>query len=102
MTLDEFKRLADAGDSPAEGMCALLKALWLDAQGDWDGAHRLAQESPGVDGSWVHAYLHRKEGDAGNALYWYERAGRGYCGGSLQEEWGQIARSLLGEASHGR
>ena len=53
-----------------------LAALWHDAHGDWARAHELSQEDEGSNGSWVHAYLHRKEGDAANARYWYTRAGR--------------------------
>ena len=53
--------------------------MWLDAHGDWDGAHEAAQADEGGDGDWAHAYLHRKEGDAGNAAYWYRRAGKPVC-----------------------
>ena len=55
---------------------ALVRALWHDATGDWDGAHRVAQDVETPEGAWVHAYLHRKEGDIGNAGYWYRRAGK--------------------------
>ena len=64
-----------------------LHALWLDAKGDWDGAHDAAQADEGGAGDWVHAYLHRKEGDAGNAAYWYRRARKPVCRTSLEEEW---------------
>ena len=72
-----------------------LRALWLDAQGDWDGAHDAAQVDEGGAGDWVHAYLHRKEGDAGNAAYWYRRARKPVCRTSLDEEWAAIASALL-------
>ena len=52
----------------------ILAALWHDGKGDWHKAHELAQDVPDPDGAWVHAFLHRKEGDAGNAAYWYCRA----------------------------
>ena len=76
-------------------MSPALRALWLDARGDWDGAHEAAQADEGGDGDWVHAYLHRKEGDAGNAAYWYRRAGKPVCRTSLDEEWEAIASALL-------
>lgn len=82
--------------SPAPEWGGALRALWLDARGDWEGAHAAAQAAGSRDGDWVHAYLHRKEGDEGNAGYWYARAGRPHCTASLTAEWEQIARSLLG------
>jgi hypothetical protein len=75
---------------------ALVRALWHDATGDWDGAHRVAQDDESADGAWVHAYLHRKEGDIGNAGYWYRRAGKPVASGSLADEWRAIATALLG------
>lgn len=95
MTLDEFKSsLGDA--SPDPQLSTLLQAMWWDGKGDWDQAHNIAQEVGSRDGSWVHAYLHRKEGDIGNASYWYLRAHRPVCAGSLEEEWEQIVGELLG------
>ena len=96
MTLDDFKALEDAS---AQGNA--LQALWADRQGDWDLAHTLAQEANNRDGDWVHAYLHRKEGDIGNAGYWYARAGRPAVDAefSLTAEWDAIATELLGRAS---
>jgi hypothetical protein len=73
----------------------LLVALWHDARGDWDAAHRVAQDVDDEDGAWVHAYLHRKEGDDGNAAYWYRRAGRSPARGTLHEEWVTIVEALL-------
>ncbi len=89
-------RASLAGPSPPPRLGPALQALWRDAKGDWDGAHRLAQEDEGPSGCWVHAYLHRKEGDAGNAAYWYRRAGRPLCRGPLEAEWQAIAAALLG------
>lgn len=86
-----------AGAAPPAGLDRALLALWHDARGDWDTAHALAQEAGGIDGAWVHAYLHRKEGDAANAGYWYRRAGRPPAAGDLRAEWEMIARALLGE-----
>lgn len=94
MTLGEFlARLSDA--APPSGVHPLLAALWHDAKGDWDAAHRLAQDEDDRSGAWVHAYLHRKEGDEANAGYWYRRAGRPHCRLSLDDEWREIAEALL-------
>lgn len=97
MTLDEF--LAGlAKDDPPERLSVPLRALWIEAQGDWDRAHRLVQDDPSREAAWVHAYLHRKEGDLGNARYWYSRAGRAPASGSLEVEWRDIAEALLASA----
>ena len=94
MTTEEFRRSLTA-EAPPPGLTPALEALWQDARGDFDRAHHLAQSDEGGDGDWVHAYLHRREGDAGNAAYWYRRAGRTVCNLSLEAEWEQIAASLL-------
>lgn len=70
MTLDEFHQSLTATEPPA-GLTHALAGLWRDGKGDWKRAHESAQQDEGKDGSWVHAYLHRKEGDQGNAVYWY-------------------------------
>lgn len=75
----------------------LLRALELDKAGDWDGAHRIAQDIHTADGSWVHAYLHRKEGDLGNAAYWYSRAGKPVAEDSLGEEWERLRAAFGGD-----
>jgi len=84
--------------APPERWPGPVRALWHDARGDWDAAHVCAQEDESRDGSWVHAYLHRKEGDIGNAGYWYARAGRPVPkrGVTLEAEWEAIARALTG------
>jgi hypothetical protein len=92
MTLDEFRRTQD----PA-ALTGPLLALWHDMRGDWDEAHRIAQDVDDDRGAWVHAYLHRKEGDLSNASYWYRRARRAVAAGSLQEEWQSIVTALLSE-----
>jgi hypothetical protein len=93
MTLEEFKRtLSDPKPPDVE---PALVALWHDALGDWEKAHNIAQDVDDEDGSWVHAYLHRKEGDLGNAGYWYRRASRPVASGSLNGEWNAIAEALL-------
>jgi len=94
MTLDELKATLGSPSPPA-GLPVTLLALWHDARGDWEAAHRVAQDIDGPDGAWIHAYLHRKEGDPGNAGYWYRRAGRAPASGSLDDEWTVIAEALL-------
>ncbi|MCA3266744.1 MAG: hypothetical protein ING19_11825 [Azospirillum sp.] len=95
MTLAEFRAtLADA--TPPRGVARPLEALWHAARGQWDAAHKLAQMDEGeADHDWVHAYLHRVEGDPGNARYWYARAKKPAATGSLDEEWARIAEALL-------
>jgi hypothetical protein len=96
MTFFELEAAVVArGQLPAD-TSPLVRALWYDATGDWDGAHNLAQGVETKDGAWVHAYLHRKEGDIDNARYWYRRAGRPAESGALEDEWRTIARALLG------
>ncbi|PPR60155.1 MAG: hypothetical protein CFH10_01644 [Alphaproteobacteria bacterium MarineAlpha4_Bin2] len=84
-----------ADDQPPEKVSLALQALWHAAKGDWETAHDTAQEDKSVSGSWVHAYLHRVEGDLSNAGFWYNRAGRPEASNSLQEEWQEIAAALL-------
>lgn len=92
--IEEFLKLKDEGSVP-EDIPLLLQALLLDASGDWDSAHRIAQNDYSRDGSLVHAYLHRVEGDLGNASYWYRCAGKSLPDMSLEEEWEYIAMELL-------
>ena len=82
-------------EAPPEGLSLALRALWWDAKGDWDKAHECAQAQEDEAGAWVHAYLHRKEGDASNAGYWYRHGGKAAATVSLAEEWEAIARVLL-------
>jgi hypothetical protein len=94
MTIDAFRGSLMNADPPAE-ISPLLQALWYDAKNDWQRAHNIAQDIDTDDGSWIHAYLHRKEGDHGNAAYWYRRAGRPVPRMDLEEEWQRIATELL-------
>ena len=94
MTVNEFRATLEAGAPPA-GLSSLLLALWHDARGDRKRAHELAQDVDDCDGAWIHAYLHRKEGDTGNAGYWYRRAGRPAATDALEAEWERIVGSLL-------
>ncbi len=98
MTLSDLKASLAAAAPPA-GLSAVLVALWHDAKGDWNTAHQVAQDVDDKNGAWVHAYLHRKEGDDGNAAYWYRRAGRPVARVTLNAEWELIAAALLAESS---
>jgi hypothetical protein len=80
---------------PADGLKPPLVALWWAAKGDWDAAHGIVQNEDTRDAAWVHAYLHRVEGDLGNAGYWYRRAGRPVAEDTLDAEWELIASALL-------
>jgi len=88
-------RASLATDQPPPGLTPALLALWWDANGQWERAHDLAQRDGGGAGDWVHAYLHRKEGDFGNAGYWYRRARKPVAAGSPEYEWEAIAAALL-------
>ncbi len=94
MDLAAFRASLSDQTPPAEASTA-LRALWWDAKGDWDAAHDCAQADGGADGALVHAYLHRKEDDQGNAGYWYRRAGRAPHRGTIDEEWQVLAAELL-------
>jgi hypothetical protein len=96
MTFNEFKKSLQEANPP-DGINELLKALWYDGRGDWESAHNIAQDIHTNEGSLIHAYLHRKEGDSGNASYWYNRAGRSLPKFSLDKEWENIVKELLGE-----
>lgn len=75
----------------------LLEAMWHDAKGNWHKAHDIAQEIHSPEGSWVHAYLHRKEGDHTNAQYWYRKARYKMPSFSLNQEWEEIVKVLIEE-----
>jgi hypothetical protein len=97
MNLESFRASLDQPAPPA-GLSPLLTALWHAARDEWDAAHRIAQDDDSAEGAWVHAHLHRVEGDESNAGYWYRRAGRTHCQDSLEAEWAEIARALLSPA----
>jgi hypothetical protein len=98
VNMAEFKA-SFSGAAPAPQFGAPLAALWWAAKGGWDAAHRLVQDEPSADSAWVHAYLHRVEGDPANAGYWYRQAGKPVAAGSLETEWERIASVLLGSAA---
>ena len=94
MDVTSFRQSVATATPPA-GLSQAVEALWWDAKGDWNKAHECAQAQDDKVGAWVHAYLHRKQGDGGNAAYWYRRAGKPVCRTSLEEEWRAIAEALL-------
>jgi hypothetical protein len=94
MKPEEF-RASLSQEEPPSGLPVTLVALWWDAKGDWVRAHALVDELETPEGMAVHAYLHRKEGEAGNADYWYERAGRRFHRAKLEEEWEALVEGLL-------
>ena len=98
MNLQDFENTLKQSKPPAE-LSPLLKALWFDAQGDWEYAHELAQDVNTTGGSWIHAYLHRKEGDRSNAQYWYHRAGKKMPAVSLEQEWKELVTAFLTDSS---
>jgi hypothetical protein len=94
MTFDDFTKSLDA-QKPQPGLSEYLEALWFDAKGDWERAHTLVQDINTSDAAWVHAYLHRKEGDNSNAGYWYRRAGKPVFTGTLDQEWEALVNVFL-------
>ncbi len=88
-----------SGAAPAPHLDAPLAALWWAAKGNWGEAHKIVQDEETADSAWVHAYLHRVEGDPGNAGYWYRRAHKPVATGSVETEWEQMVSALLGSGS---
>ena len=95
MTFDQFNQ--SLNDNVPGKLSVYLEALWYDGKDNWDKAHELIQDLTDNNAAWIHAYLHRKEGDIWNADYWYRKAGRKRPDLSLSEEWQQIASILLAE-----
>ena len=91
MTLNEFIQLEQC---PYE-LPKALQALWHEFKGDWNRAHEIVQNASDAESAWVHAYLHRKEGDLSNARYWYRRSSQPEFKADLNQEWEQITRELL-------
>ena len=94
MTIEDFKATL-RNEAESEGLSPALRAMWEAARGKWDAAHQIAQDIDDKTGAWIHAYLHRKEGDLANAGYWYRRAGQPIASDSLDEEWTRIVTALL-------
>ena len=101
MDLAGFERtLADP--APPDGLDPALRALWHQGAGDWTTGHDLINDLGEPDAMWVHAHLHRVEGDLGNAGYWYRRASKPVGAGELDAEWRAIAKALLAQAGSSR
>ena len=101
MNLKSF--MESLGDNaPPAGLSPYLLSLWYDAKGDWTKAHDIIQDEENKNGSWIHAYLHRKEGDIWNADYWYRRAGKTRPSHSLDDEWKEIANDILSNSKISR
>jgi hypothetical protein len=100
MAMKRYQEFCDSVDlpSPPPELGPLLEALWWDRKGDWNKAHEIAQSIPSAEGSLVHAYLHRVEGDLWNARYWYSRAGAPEYTGTLESEWQHRVEQFLKEA----
>ena len=94
MSTADFKASLSAG-APAQALSPPLAALWWAAKGDWDAAHKIVQDENTSDAAWVHAYLHRVEGELSNAGYWYRRAGQPVAKDELDAEWERIVSALL-------
>ncbi len=99
MTLEEFKQLIEQGRKCPESLPKALQALWYDKKGEWNTAHEIVQNANDADSAWVHAYLHRKEGDLSNARYWYRRSSQPEPTVGLNQEWEQITSSLLSKVN---
>ncbi len=94
MKLEDYLSSLEQSNAPVD--CSpYLTALWHDRRGDWARAHEIVQDIADNSAAWVHAYLHRKEGDLSNAKYWYGQAGRRVHSGSLEEEWTEIVEALI-------
>ncbi len=97
MNLAAFRATLE-DDAPPAGLAVAVAALWWAGKGDWDRAHALVMDEGTPEAAWVHAYLHRREGDLGNARYWYRQAGRHEAHGPLEGEWEAIVAALLPQA----
>jgi hypothetical protein len=99
VTITEFEASLANGEPPPR-LPPLLVALWHERRGNWNRAHDITQDIDDGDAAWVHAYLHRREGDLPNASYWYRQASRPVERGPLEDEWRTIAAALLRSSRH--
>lgn len=93
MTIEQFK--SGLGKSIPPGLSVHLESLWYDGNGDWEKSHTIIQDVEDKNAAWIHAYLHRKEGDIWNADYWYRRAGKTRPVISLEKEWEELVKAFL-------
>jgi len=94
MTFSSFKESLSSNEPP-QNTSVYLRALWYDAKGDWNEAHKLIQDINDKNAAWIHAYLHRKEGDINNARYWYHNANKKLSSLTLAQEWEEIVVALI-------
>jgi hypothetical protein len=94
MNFETYRASLKSAAPPAESN-VYLQSLWHDAKGDWETSHTIIQDVNDKTAAWIHAYLHRKEGDVFNANYWYNKAGRRMPGYTLEKEWEEIVKELL-------
>ena len=94
MQFEEFTQSMNAGNAPAN-LDVYAQSMWYDKNNNWQRAHELIQHVPSAKAYWIHAYLHRKEGDTGNAAYWYHKAGKPMPRYTLEQEWEEIVRAIL-------
>ncbi|MFI5187659.1 MAG: hypothetical protein ACHQF0_13090 [Chitinophagales bacterium] len=94
MSFEEFQKSVSA-PAPPDNLSGYLESLWYDAKGNWNKAHEIIQDIEDKNGAWIHSYLHRKEGDIGNADYWYRKAGKSRPDHSLEAEWENIVKTQL-------
>ncbi|HLH92390.1 MAG TPA: hypothetical protein VKX28_28510 [Xanthobacteraceae bacterium] len=97
MTLAEFEQSLKS-KTPPRDLAPAVTALWWAKKDDWEQAHTIVMKEDSRDAAWVHAHLHRVEGDAGNAAYWYRQAKRPVASSTLDAEWQAIVTVLLGDA----
>jgi len=95
MTYEQFMTSVAEDACPPQGLDPRLRALWHAAKGEWSQAHTVAQGIESASGSWIHAHLHREEGDLSNAGYWYARAGKPPAQDSLEAERALLIRTFL-------
>ncbi|HEX4851526.1 MAG TPA: hypothetical protein VFV08_12000 [Puia sp.] len=96
MNITQFKKSLKA-DKPPAGISNYLEALWYDAKGDWDKSHQIVQDLNSSEAAWIHAYLHRKEGDISNADYWYGIARKKRPSVSLEKEWEDLVSDFASQ-----
>lgn len=94
MTYEQFSKTLSL-ENPPDNISPYLQSLWFDAKNNWEKAHTMVQDLQDNNAAWIHAYLHRKEGDTGNADYWYRRAGKKRPDVTLAEEWEDIVMTLI-------
>jgi hypothetical protein len=99
MNIQEFLRLIEKQRSCPQTLPKALQAMWYEKQGNWVKAHEIVQNASDIDSAWVHAYLHRQEGDLSNARYWYKKSNQPEFFGDIKQEWEEITACLLKKAN---